>query len=343
MPGWFKPRYPRLDWIQVEITSRCNADCRFCPHHAWRQDWQNRDMSIETFESLLPALKKTRLVYLQGWGEPFLHPDFFKLLNIGRSAGARVGTTTNGTLLDRSTTERMVTENLDFIAFSMAGMSEENDRIRKGTRLESVRKAIETLKQVKDNHGSRTPAVHIAFMLLRSRLKEIDRLPDFFAGLGVDQVVISSLSLATAPEWKKEAILADTPEEWAELTEQVLKARKTARRRNLDLHFRLVSPLAKPEPCHENILHAMVIGVNGDVSPCVMTNFPHPRPPARRVFGNINHQPLNNIWRNPAYRSFRRQWATGNLPEDCRICLKSRMVDIASETSGPTGNLVPDF
>lgn len=352
----FKPRYPRLDWIQVEITSQCNSDCLYCPQHAYRDQWQTRKLSVKAFESMTPAFKKSRLVYLQGWGEPFLHPGFFDMARIVKSAGAKVGTTTNGTLLSRPIANQLAAEGVDIIGFSLAGITGKNDRIRKGTRLSEVKRAIDDLHQAKDTHGTSSPAIHIAYMLLRSNLDEIEHLPDFFANLGVDQVVVSSLSLVTRPELSPEAILADTPEKWTTLTKRIQQTMKTAVQKGVDMHFQLVSPFADPKPCDENVRHALVVGADGNVSPCVMTNLPvnaeaayyfdqTPHPLPHMSFGNILNQPLNEIWHQPDFKEFRRAFATSRLPAMCRKCYKSRMITIErpADTAISTHELVPDF
>ena len=102
--------YPSLDWIQVEISSYCIGECIYCPHTEYKKNWQNRYLPLQLFEKLIPAFAKTRLVYLQGWGEPFTHPHFFDMLRIAKKAGCMVGTTTNGTLLNTEIIERLVAE-----------------------------------------------------------------------------------------------------------------------------------------------------------------------------------------------------------------------------------------
>ena len=97
----FPPSYPYLDWIQVEISSHCNAGCIYCPRTAYRRNWQNRHLPLEVFRRLSRAFDRAGLVFLQGWGEPFLHPQFFDLLRIAKQAGCMVGTTTNASLLTR--------------------------------------------------------------------------------------------------------------------------------------------------------------------------------------------------------------------------------------------------
>ena len=354
LSSWFKRPYPRLDWIQVEITSRCNGRCRYCPQHAWRRQWRVADMAPADFDRLIPAFKRTDLVYLQGWGEPFLHPDFFRMLAVAKGAGAKVGTTTNGTLVDNATADRLVSGGLDILAFSLAGISDNNDNIRQGTRLRSVAEAVAAVNRAKAAQGRGSPRIHIAFMLLRSQMDEIDRLPDFFAGLGVDQVVVSSLSLVATEAWAGEAVLAETPEAWTELKEKADAVREAGARQGVDLRFHLMAPWADPGPCDENIGRALVVGVNGDVSACVMTNLPlitgaadglDPGyfPPSRLIFGNIRSATLAEIWRRPAYRSFRRRWAAVEPPAPCRGCCKSRRLTIDRPVPGPAARLVPDF
>ena len=349
-----KHRYPLLAWIQVEISSQCNSDCLYCPRHAYRNQWQARRLSLKAFKSMAPAFKKTRLVYLQGWGEPFLHPGLFDMAKIAKSAGARVGTTTNGTRVSRPVANRLAAEEFDIIGFSLAGITAENDRIRKGTQIDMIKRAIEDLRQARNKHGAKSPAIHIAYLLLRSNLDEIEHLPDFFANLGVDQVVVSSLSLVTRPELSTEAILADTPEKWTALTKRIQQTMKTAVQKGVDMHFQLVSPFADPKPCDENVRHALVVGADGNVSPCVMTNLPvnaetthyfdqTPYPLPHMSFGNISNQTINDIWRKPEYKNFRRAFATPNLPTMCRRCYKSRMVKVEREPDVTAYDLVPDF
>ena len=47
-------------------------------------------MAMETFEALLPAFPAADLVFLQGWGEPLLHPAFWEMAVKARATGAQV-------------------------------------------------------------------------------------------------------------------------------------------------------------------------------------------------------------------------------------------------------------
>ncbi|MBW1997677.1 MAG: radical SAM protein [Deltaproteobacteria bacterium] len=337
LAAFFKKGYPSLDWIQVEISSYCNANCIYCPQSIYKRNWQARFLPLKIFRLLVPAFEKTGLVYLQGWGEPLMHPEFFEMLKIAKDSGCITGTTTNGTLLDQDSIEKLVDGGLDIIGFSLAGVDENNDSIRKGTRIKEVLDSMERLNKVKDRSGTETPRIHIAYMLLRSRLGDLEKLPAFLAGTGATQTVISSLSLVTTPEMVQESILACGEQEYEELEARLTAVKEESQKMGMDVHFHLVSPLEEGGGCSENILRALVVGANGDVSPCVMTQVPVSGENfyyfqgqvvslQRLIFGNIAKDSLNTIWSRKEYRNFRDSFRKGRVPGICQRCYK-RFID----------------
>ena len=332
----FTRNYPQLDWIQVEISSYCNASCVYCPHWAFRTNWQNRFLPLGAFRELVPAFSNTHLVYLQGWGEPFMHPQFFEMLQIAKKAGCRVGTTTNGTLLNRELIEKIVSEGLDVIGFSLAGVNKKNDKIRKGTHIKKVLLCLEEIRRAKDRYRVDNPEIHIAYMLLRSGLDDLETLPDFLANTGADQTVVSSLSYVVSPEMETESLLASSKEEYSELKVRLLEVRREAVKRGADIHFHIVGPAQKKFSCSENISQAIVVGSNGDLSPCVMKQLPmrgdnyyffdkKKHLQCNLSFGNIDKESLIKIWHRRECRQFVREFLTGNGPALCQNCLKKQI------------------
>jgi len=332
----FAQYHPYLDWIQVEISSYCNAGCIYCPHFAFQRNWQNRFLPLEAFRNLTPAFARTDLVYLQGWGEPFMHPQFFEMLQIAKTAGCRVGTTTNGSLLDRRLIERLVGQGLDIIGFSLAGVDERNDKIRQGTRIKKVMQCMEEIHRARDKYGAGNPEIHIAYMLLRSGLDDLEKLPQFLANTGAAQTVVSSLSYVVSPEMKKESILAHGKAAYAELKDRLIEVKKETGHRHTDVHFHLVSPQQNHFSCSENIPKAVVVGSDGSLSPCVMKQIPvqgdnhyfidgQKRLQQNLSFGNIQQESLRTIRRNKPYRRFIREFCNGSAPVVCQNCLKKQI------------------
>lgn len=326
---WFGPGF---DWIQVEITSDCPAACRYCPRTAYRTLWQDRYLSLESFRRLQPAFARAGMVYLQGWGEPFLHPDFFAMAALAQEAGCRVGTTTNGMLLNPERIASLVAAGLDVVAFSLAGTDFHNDAIRRGTRLEQVLETIRALDREKRRANSLKPALHVAYMLLRSRIKDLEHLPSLLRGLGLSQVVISTLDFVAASELESEAIRPATTGEYEDLEIFLQRVVRSGAQIGLPIHYHLPRLQRKRSECTENIHRGLCVAADGSVTPCVFTNLLIPggrylrqgqeHPYERLVFGNINQDSLKDIWRKKNYKMFRGSFSRGTLSPSCAGCPK---------------------
>ena len=351
----FSKRQPRLDWIQVEVTTGCDGACIYCPRSACPESWHKQDMSMSTFRALVPAFSRTSLVFLQGWGEPLLHPELFPMARSARQAGARVGTTTNANRLTPEVAKELVREGFSVLGLSLAGNTQEkNDRVRLGTSLEAVRQGIANLRRAQKRWKTPFPSVHIAYMLLASQLDELEEMPEFFASLGADQVVINSLSLAPTPELEAEATLAESSRQWSELCSRMQEVLDRTAGKGLQAHCRLISPLREPSPCEENIGRALVVGSDGEIFPCVMCSVPVGKEAGhyflgqrfalpRARFGELGQKNLGQIWREREYKRLRRTFQSGRLPEMCRSCPKSRTVALEPERGHPAAGLVPDL
>ena len=339
----FKKSYPHLDWIQVEISSFCNCRCVYCPHTEYRANWQNRHLPLELFSSLAPAFGKTKHIHLQGWGEPFIHPQFIDFLRIAKKAGCTVGTTTNGTILTADKIKEIINEGLDIIAFSLAGVDERNDSIREGTSIKRIMKCIEDIQRIKNGYGTDSPKIHIAYMLLQSGLKDLHKLPAFLASAGVSQTIISSLALAVNHTMEIQADLFFDKIQYRELIDSFQKIRDEGVVRGTDIFFNIVSPLMEKSYCSENIGRAAVVGSDGSLSPCVMAQIPvegenfyyfkGARHRLRRLtFGNIAHEPLNVIWHRKEYKNFVHSFVRGNVLSFCQNCAKRFPMSIQGES-----------
>jgi MoaA/NifB/PqqE/SkfB family radical SAM enzyme len=323
---------PTFDWIQVEVTTACNAACIYCPRTVFKTLWEDRHLPLETFKKLKPAFADTRHIHLQGWGEPFLHPQFFEMVAMAKAEAFRVGTTTNASLLNEETVRKVVESGIDVLAFSLAGTGESNDIIRKGTSLKKVLKAIETLSREKQKRGTSGPEIHVAYMLFRSGMGELESLPALLEGLGVSQVVVSTLDFVPTEELRKEAVIPATQEEFEEFQSILARLVEAGREKGLAVHYHLVSPGNRREVCTENIRKALVVSSDGGVTPCVYTNLRVSGPYydlqgertsyERLVFGNIGENKLKDIWKGTSYSAFRRSFLEGNLAPTCQKCPK---------------------
>jgi MoaA/NifB/PqqE/SkfB family radical SAM enzyme len=323
---------PKWDWIQVEVTTHCDAACIYCPRTVFRESWQDQHLSLETFKKLKPALPRTDLVHLQGWGEPFLNPEFFEIAAFAKQTGCKVGTTTNAMLLNEERIRKVVETGIDILAFSLAGTGENNDLIRKGTSLKKVLKAVETLNREKARQGKTTPEIHVAYMLFRSGMGELEALPSLLEGLGVSQVVVSTLDFVPTEKLWKEALIPTTEEQYEELRSSLDHLLEAGRDKGLSIFYHLMSPKQRRQVCTENVQKALCISSDGAVTPCVYTNLRvsgayHDLQGKkvsyqRMVFGNIHERKVKDIWKEKSYSAFRRSFFEGELAPACQKCPK---------------------
>jgi MoaA/NifB/PqqE/SkfB family radical SAM enzyme len=306
-----KKDLPPLDWIQVEVTSLCNASCFYCAHTAYRDRWRHGSMSLETFTHIATSFKMAELIFLQGWGEPFLNKRLFEMIEMAKKSGCKVGLTTNGMLLDPQTMDYLIDLGLDILGISLAGTRPEtHNRLREGTDLTRITESLIELKEKKAGKNALLPEVHLAYIMLKSNFEDLRQIISYAERVGSKDIVCSNLNFFPSPELPKEAIFLDEPKK--NYYYEILEGLKGKAKEN-GVNFFFYSPfLTDPIPlCPENILRSCYISYDGSVSSCVFTNIPIsekeelPGLPMSIQYGDINHQSLSDIWNSHAYKRFR--------------------------------------
>ncbi len=322
---------PAFKWLQVEISSLCNGRCIYCPHTIYKDYWQGSLMSLETFAKLSPSLKRTKLVYLQGWGEPFLNPDIFKMIKIAKEHGCKVGTTTNGNLINERTLEKAIYSGLDIITFSLAGGEKTNNELRQGTDINHIKTQLSYLGRL-----PKRPEIHIADMMTRANLDDTIHILEYLNDLPIDNLVISTLDFIACKAIADEQLFPATTEEYDSLLAMLKRIQADGNKRGIAVNYYLGSPDQHYPTCTEMPQYTCFVSSDGSVSPCVFTNLPVDETEylsndnlsryGRLVFGNINDEPLAAIWRKPAYRRFRDQFENGSFYAACETCRKIHMM-----------------
>jgi len=106
----------RFKKIYIEITNVCNLSCDFCPVTKRKPEL----MSLETFEKILINIKPyADYIYFHVKGEPLLHPEIDKFLDLSLDYGFKVNLTTNGKLIDKAKNKIINKKVLRQINFSL--------------------------------------------------------------------------------------------------------------------------------------------------------------------------------------------------------------------------------
>ncbi len=86
----------RFQKIYIEITNKCNLNCSFCSVDSRLK----KELTLQEFDIILDKIRQyTKTIYLHVKGEPLLHHNFEKILELTKKYNLNVKITTNGTLL----------------------------------------------------------------------------------------------------------------------------------------------------------------------------------------------------------------------------------------------------
>jgi MoaA/NifB/PqqE/SkfB family radical SAM enzyme len=318
---WLKQRTRGrpFEAFQIEVTSRCVTRCVMCPRVALADEWHEMDLSWETFQRIARAFDLTQHVHLQGWGEPLLHPRLFEMIGLAKRAGCRVGLTTNGMGLDQDTGRRLLNLNVDLIAISIAGATRRtHESIRVGSDFPVILENVRRLLTLRAEEETKRPKVEFSYLMTKSNMAELPEAVELAASLGVDELYAINLDYVVAPEHDElKAFACPSP-----LSEAFVRIVDGAceRARRIGLKFRSYPlDLEEVAVCEANPTSILFISCDGWVSPCPYMGLAGRTEIPRRFegqslavsrlrFGNITEQELVEIWKNPAYRAFRRQF-----------------------------------
>lgn len=335
---------PRFDWLQLEVAGVCNAACAYCALTCYKGARAGGLMDMATFERLEPHFASVALVYLQGWGEPLLHPRFWEMARRAKASGVQVGLTTNGIRLDAENLARLLDVPINIMGISIAGTTAAtNDRWRHGCNFAELGASLTELKRLKAARGGEGTALHLAYMLMASNWQEVADLPALAEAWGASEVVVNYLSFIADPAQQPEALF-DCPELWQPVLERLENVQTDAKARGIALHYYRPDRREPHAECTEHVLRACCVSWQGDVAPCVLTNHSFKAgaapthyfrgqayPVGRCVFGNVNDIPFEDIWKSKAAHDFRAAFerrlkrkhpGTDDLPEPCRHCYK---------------------
>jgi len=251
---------PRI--VQLEVTTACQLRCIFCPRTVLADRWVVANLPWEIFSSLLPSLRGTELVHLQGWGEPLLHPRFWDMAAAIKERHIRVSLTTNAVLLDKTASHEACRVGVGLIAISVAGArAKTNDSLRLGSRLDQICANVSYLCQLEPR-----PTVNLVMQMMKPNLEELPELVILASRLGADGVVVPNLDYTPTAEVDALKAFAFSPDpHQAELVEE---AQKRSQELGVKLNIYPLRPSNNVLICEADPLHNVWITVGGEVAPC---------------------------------------------------------------------------
>jgi MoaA/NifB/PqqE/SkfB family radical SAM enzyme len=254
---------------QIEVTSRCSTGCVFCPHDALSSKWVEGDISLETYrEYIAPHLDLFGLVYLQGWGEPMLHPHLWDMLDMAQQKGCHTGFTTNGARLDEKQNHKLLDMGVRLISVSFAGTTAPmHEALRTHSEFSRLCANFEALANLKEQRGCDHPWLELHFLMTRANLSEFPSLVELAASLGADEVVATNLAYSPSLALDQQHVFGEQP--LYEDLEIINRAKQSATRLGIPLRVYPLHTEQNTLICDADPLNTIYINHKGEVSPCV--------------------------------------------------------------------------
>ena len=294
---------PKLTF-QWHITERCNLRCTHC----YQESYGGAELNFEQWLEVLKQLEEL----LEDWGaksgtfhrahinvtggEPFVHPDFVRLLEVFYSKRHRLSFAilSNGYFIDAPMARRLAKLEPGFVQVSIEGTRATHDRIRgTGTFDRTVaairhltREQVPVLISFTAHRGNFREFPHVARLACDLRVKRVwsDRLIPSGAGAGSETQSLTPLEVREYLELMR-AAREEAKQRWFCRTE-------VAQHRALQF----LTGHDQPYRCTAGD-SLLTLRPNGDLLPCR-------RLPIR--VGNILETPLRDLYRdNPILRALR--------------------------------------
>lgn len=188
------PSIHSISRIYIEPTSLCNLNCITCIRNNWEEKPGGMDMNtFNKFLQDLDGIPSVSSIMFGGFGEPMFHPDIYSMIKSISDKGIKTEMTTNGTMLNEDTIEKLFQSNLSRLWVSVDSMDTDNyNRIREGGDFSKVYNSLKLFKRI-NQKKDRKIQLGIAFVVTKDNADDLSRLRSFAGSVWAEYISVSNV------------------------------------------------------------------------------------------------------------------------------------------------------
>jgi MoaA/NifB/PqqE/SkfB family radical SAM enzyme len=322
--------------VYIEPTNRCNLECRTCMRNEWTEPLGH--MERETFGQILESLRvfsPLPKVFLGGLGEPLFHPEIVEMVAGVKKLGAAVELITNGTLLTREMSRKLIETGLDMLWVSLDGATPESYAdVRLGATLPQVIANLDGFREICYGYPRR-PKMGIVFVAMKRNFADLPAVLKLGSHMDVQHFLVTNV-LAYTAEMREEILYSRALGDFVEgaplelpkldMNEDTRDPFYWVLRSGKNVAFAGSRPGETNNRCPFIDSGATAISWEGNVSPCLPLlhsnkNFLDGRErfSKKHIVGNIRHSDLETCWNQPEYVALRERVKAFDF-SPCYIC-----------------------
>lgn len=179
--------------LKIEPSNICNLKCAYCydDHRAPKDNERPYGrMSFHHFKKIVDETKEYLLkINLYGFGEPFLFPESFDMIEYATKNNIGVTVSSNMNFHDTTIVDKIIESGLEVLIFSCHGVTPSSyARFMVKGNMELAFNNISYLIKRKKEIGARTPLVDWQFCVTKFNQDELDLVRQKADEFGIDQV-----------------------------------------------------------------------------------------------------------------------------------------------------------
>jgi MoaA/NifB/PqqE/SkfB family radical SAM enzyme len=318
---------PPPEEIYLEVTNRCNLRCRTCPQYFGMAE-RFHDLTWERFLAITEQFPHIRRAVLHGIGEPLLNPDLGRMIRHLKQRGAYVLFNSNGLLLRGRKARDLAGSGLDELRVSIDGGTPATYQTVRGVDgFDRILANLRRFEELKRSLGAERPRVSLWVTATRTTVGDLPQLVRVAAANDVREVYLQRFV------YSERGIATEDQALWGRASDAeraaVVEAHRLADELGVTLRGsgelgpeELVDqPRAGDAPwrgCYRP-WRLMYVTANGSVLPCCIAPFTA-TPYRDIILGDLNQQPVMEVWEGDRYRRWRRAMLDGEPPEACAGC-----------------------
>jgi len=313
--------------VYVEATNRCNLECRTCIRNGWNEPLGQMDSA--TFSCVIDGLRAfppPPTIFFGGFGEPLAHPNIIEMVAQAKALGGRVELITNGILLTKDVSRRLITAGLDLLWVSLDGATPESYAdVRLGAALPEL---LANLKAFRDARGPdrylALPRIGIVFVVMKCNVADLPAVLRLGERLGATRFLVSNVlpytkemcqetlypHVLTSLVYSHSIYHLELPK--LDVSPITRKALYEVMRAGLSTSLAGSSLAEANDRCPFIERGVTAIAWDGSLSPCLPLLHSHvsflnqqERVSRRYVVGKVTDRAVRDLWNAPDYVAFR--------------------------------------
>lgn len=262
-------------------------------------------LQTDFFDKLIKEHKNTLInltFYFQG--EPYLNPDFLKMVNHASENKIYTITSTNAHYLNNENAKKTIESKLDKLIISIDGTTQNTyEQYRVGGHLDKVIEGAKNVVKWRKELKSKTPYIVFQFLVVKPNQHQIEDIYKLADEIGVDEV---KLKTAQVYDFENGNDLIPTIEKYSRY-KQMPNGKWQIKNKLLNQCWRMWS--------------GCVITWDGLVVPCCFDK------DAKHQLGDLKQMSFKEIWFSDKYNSFRKSVLKSRKEIDiCTNCTEGTKV-----------------